>query len=1198
MNATAQSVPLSQRGRAFVAALIAFVMAAAGVLVATPASAATTAVSGSITSASEAGLGVTIDFTGVDEIPTGKTGVYVALTESGTTNVVFPGQYIPTALITGGAGSGSYTAPAASLDRSKSYEALVWFAHGNPTADVIVGRQAVAISAEQWAAVFGSEDDDGSGDDEGGAGEDGGGSEGEEGEGSEGEGEGSEGEGEGSGGGENEAATWTPALTVEFADGAELAAGDTVYKDDVLVIKGTGFDPLSHPLAAGGRPPITVGDPTGNYVVFGNFAQTWQPSVAGTSSADRVVAAQRWALTDATFENIDARYINAVRGQRVVLTEDGTFEFEITAAAIGADKTAPADGSYGVFTYVAGGGENDPAQELELRLDYVDSPRPVSWTPALTVEFADGAELAAGDTVYKDDVLVIKGTGFDPLSHPLAAGGRPPITVGDPTGNYVVFGNFAQTWQPSVAGTSSADRVVAAQRWALTDATFENIDARYINAVRGQRVVLTEDGTFEFEITAAAIGADKTAPADGSYGVFTYVAGGGENDPAQELELRLDYVDSPRPTTGPTVDVSVTSASAADGAAIRVVGSGFDGITGAYAAIIEKGSESSVGMDGGYAAFGYWMVPGIFVNGAFDQTLVAPAANLDPEKDYEFLVWQGHVAPNADTIYARGDVPFTEAHWKLLFPGTTPEPKPEEPTTPTTPTVPGGSLRWAISSSFVNYITGDIAQGQITVSGGATRSGGQFQFGQASGSTFNPETGIGAVSYVGAVRFTGHHGVLDVTIRNPRIVITSASSAVLYVTSGGSQVAFATLNLSAGTKTTNNGAVTFTAVPATLTSAGQNQVFAGYGTSLNPLTFTIGAASSAPAGSSGTVAGAAQEPEKAEIPSTPPAETGIDVTDEDLASFTAGGVGTFSAPGFQPNEENIQVVVYSTPVLLDTVTADASGVATWTGAVPATLADGEHTLTFQGSVNRGLVFALDRGVAATVFGQCIAEGATLNWGFKETFRVYIEGIAHGGWDLTDIEYEFPDYVWTGGSGSLDAEALTGLVAFGGTLAFHGHDGALDTKLNNARIELAGEKGYLVFDITGTTQGGDDIDAKDVRFAEFSLAGVELADGAITIDAAAATLTDAGAEAFGTYPAGEELDPVSAVIPVDADCGVVVAEPIAEEETPAEPEETDAASAPVWPWIAGGALLALLLGIGIGVLVSRGRKGAASETASE
>ena len=35
--------------------------------------------------------------------------------------------------------------------------------------------------------------------------------------------------------------------------------------------------------------------------------------------------------------------------------------------------------------------------------------------------------------------------------------------------------------------------------------------------------------------------------------------------------------------------------------------------------------------------------------------------------------------------------------------------------------------------------------------------------------------------------------------------------------------------------------------------------------------------------------------------------------------------------------------------------ADAAGRATWKGTIPATLEPGKHTLTFQGSVDRGVV---------------------------------------------------------------------------------------------------------------------------------------------------------------------------------------------------------------------------------------------------
>ncbi|MBD3751820.1 MAG: HtaA domain-containing protein [Micrococcales bacterium] len=113
----------------------------------------------------------------------------------------------------------------------------------------------------------------------------------------------------------------------------------------------------------------------------------------------------------------------------------------------------------------------------------------------------------------------------------------------------------------------------------------------------------------------------------------------------------------------------------------------------------------------------------------------------------------------------------------------------------------------------------------------------------------------------------------------------------------------------------------------------------------------------------------------------------------------------------------------------------------------------------------------------------------------------------------------------------------------------------------------------------------------MRFAQFAVPSLEVEDGAITLDAVPATLTDAGAAAFGTYPSGEQLDPVSAVIPVTADC-VTAAPAVAEEPADAAPLTTeDAASsspeAPVWPWIAGGiGLLAVI--VAAGVLIARRR----------
>ncbi|MFD6816789.1 HtaA domain-containing protein [Microbacterium sp. NPDC060132] len=825
-------------------------------------------------------------------------------------------------------------------------------------------------------------------------------------------------------------------------------------------------------------------------------------------------------------------------------------------------------------------GETDPGETDPGETDPGTDPVEGEPSAAIAVFLADGVTPATGVALRAGDRIVVKGSGYDPTAN---VGGRGvPIPAHLPQGTYVVFGNFGADWQPS-AGAASSTRSVGAQAWALAEGVLDQVPAQYQGAIRAQWVDISADGSFQVTLTL------KDTPATpGSYGVYTYAAGGVRNAD-QERSVALDY------RIAPTLTASVESATAKDGLTVTAAAAKLGAVTGAYVALIEAGTEADVTAGGGFLAMQY--VRNIDA-GAFTVDLNTAAKNLDRTQTYEVIVWKQHTMPNDATIHARAAVTITDAQWTALLGDEPEEPaEPKPPVTPTTPpvSVPGGSLRWAISTSFANYVAGPIAQGAIQVSGGATRSGGQFQFGQTVGGDYDASTGLGSVVYRGAVRFTGHHGVLDVTVSDPVVRVTSTGAATVYVTSGGAQVPFATLDLTRAARITANGAVTYSGAPATLTAAGRDRVLSGYSTTLDPVTFTIGSAAAAPSGSTGTVAAAAVV-KRATLPATPPASEGIDVDEQNLAALASGQPATVTASGFRPNEEGIKVVVYSTPVLLDTVTADASGVATWSGALPAALEDGAHTLTFQGSVDRGLAFTLARATAA--IGACTVEAATLNWGYKESFRTYIEGIAKGGWTLTDVAYRYPDFVWENGAGSLDGTALTGLVTYGGSIAFTGHDGALNTTLGNARVELAGDTGYLVFDVTGTTQAGESVDQQGVRLAEFPLADAAVVDGALRLDAVATTLTEAGAAAFGTYQAGEQLDPVTAVIPVDTACGTAVAEePEADAEASAavtavtEPADTE--GAPVWPWIVGG-LVVVALAAGGGVLIARRSRTAQAE----
>jgi len=502
------------------------------------------------------------------------------------------------------------------------------------------------------------------------------------------------------------------------------------------------------------------------------------------------------------------------------------------------------------------------------------------------------------------------------------------------------------------------------------------------------------------------------------------------------------------------------------------------------------------------------------------------------------------------------------------------------------PSLAAGSLSWAIKGSFNEYIV-TTAAGTISLSGGASAFGSGYHFSQTAGGSWSSTTQTGTVPFAGSVHYYGHSGALDVTFSNPTIVVHSASSATLYM----SGTAFATLNLAAAGKSVGAGGdVTWSGVPATLTSGGA-AAFAGFynaGDALDSLTFTAGSAASGIGGGTVVVASAQTTDVRTPAP-TPPATTGVTVIG---TTPSQGGPVTIEAPGFQPNEAGILIVIYSDPVVLGTVTADANGVARWTGKLPSTLS-GVHTLTMQGSVSHGVVVTIAPSTVKAA-GACTISDATLTWGFKESFRSYLTStIAHGEWVVADgATYETPNFSWTG-TGSLDPETQTGDVAFDGSVLFTGHDGALQTTIANPRVVLSADGAVLMLDITGTTQSGAEVNSLGVEFATLDLSSVtpEENGDALTWNAIPAVLTEAGSAAFGTYAAGEALDPVTLSLSLPADCGAAAAE-----ETPA-PEVTTAidngTTGPglTWLWWLIGGLVVLAIVIAIIVTVLRRRNAA-------
>ena len=707
-----------------------------------------------------------------------------------------------------------------------------------------------------------------------------------------------------------------PALSVFLADGTTPYTGQPVYTDDVLVVKGTGFDPEAN---VGGRGvPIPNTLPQGTYVVLGSFLDQWQPSSGAAGSARKVVS-QKWALAEGVLEQVPPNFQGAIRAQWADIAADGSFTTTLTAKDF-ADGLP--DGAWGVYTYGAGGVSN-AAQELSVEVDYVGD-RAVD-LPAIEVFLADGTTPYTDQEVAEGDVLVVKGTGFDPAAN--VGGMGVPIPSDLPQGTFVVFGSFADEWQPS-AGVASSQRTMNAESrvWALAEDVLDQVPAQFRETIEAAWAPISDDGSFEAHVTLKTPVAPLT---DGTWGIYTYPGGvGTPANPAQELSVPVVYTvedATPEEPAGPQVTVTPTALDPNVENVLTIAGTGFTGPGAAQGAYVVFGEASIWDGSGPLVADGWvalgWVMPNQITAGAFTTTLTVPAGTLDPAKEYVVATSAAHglsvtdrtldtftpievtapetaepaiflslpsvqqgesltvrgtgfpagqlvsVTVNSDPITlgsattnasgafaVTGTIPAgfaAGAHTVTVVSGdivlsaaltvtAAPVAEVEEPEAPTcvAQAVSGATLRWSVKSSFRDYINGPIANGSYSIN-----------WGSGSGA-YNTDENRGRVSFGGSASFTGHSGLLALTLSNPRIQVYSSGSAALIanvsskgyadnpaVNANGVVIA----NLSLPRASVSGSTISWNGASATLTAAGA-RAFAGFyeaGAALDPVSFSF-----------------------------------------------------------------------------------------------------------------------------------------------------------------------------------------------------------------------------------------------------------------------------------------------------------------------------------------------------------------------
>ena len=158
-------------------------------------------------------------------------------------------------------------------------------------------------------------------------------------------------------------------------------------------------------------------------------------------------------------------------------------------------------------------------------------------------------------------------------------------------------------------------------------------------------------------------------------------------------------------------------------------------------------------------------------------------------------------------------------------------------------TIKSANLGWGVRDSFRNYVRGGIANGSWELNG-TSYSSDAFNWSNGTG-TF--KGGKGSISFSGSVRFTGHHGILDTTIANPRLEI-NGNSGTLYATMNSNDPSgkatnygeVALLNVDLSGLQSSSDAVSVNGAATTLTTEGA-KAFAGFydaGKDMAPLSFS------------------------------------------------------------------------------------------------------------------------------------------------------------------------------------------------------------------------------------------------------------------------------------------------------------------------------------------------------------------------
>ncbi|MGW6600047.1 HtaA domain-containing protein [Streptomyces sp. NPDC055036] len=221
-----------------------------------------------------------------------------------------------------------------------------------------------------------------------------------------------------------------------------------------------------------------------------------------------------------------------------------------------------------------------------------------------------------------------------------------------------------------------------------------------------------------------------------------------------------------------------------------------------------------------------------------------------------------------------------------------------------TDAIQDAAVDWGVRRTYREYVTGPIAQGKWTLSGGAQDGGALFRFPRGKG-TYDAGKGTLDAAFAGSVRFTG--AKLDLTLSKVAVRVKDGKgtlSADVFDAAEGSppRKAVPLVTFAAKDFTPEDGLASLSEVPATLTSPGAETFGSLYaaGTAMDPISLAVAVDKKAelPAlPDLGSDASPSAAPEDPVSPSAAPSTGAATDAAPSSSSSSSAGAGTYVAIG-------------------------------------------------------------------------------------------------------------------------------------------------------------------------------------------------------------------------------------------------------------------------------------------------------------